>query len=350
MQPALMKNMFLLSVIVLCLNGCGTIINGTSQRVKIVTQPDGAVASLGDQHCTTPCELNISKKSTQLKIEKAGFLPSDVKIDKSMSGWIVMDIITLHGLWIDFLTSGWWNLKDVNTALVMDPVFAKQQELDNKDDLDNALKKDTVSELMAYLEAHPDSKMKPEILKRITDKILLSANNETELKRFLTKFPSGYEVLPADKKLYYCGPEGLRVCDILAMRTAMSDELIVSKIRISSGKYSDFSVDDMKSLKKMGITDPLIQAMLESTAKATALDIEKVKMKELADTLHEIKTSKKELAEAKNSQQKASAAATPSSGGCISLNVALAACGQVPGGYFGKLACESAAKATISCD
>ena len=52
----------------------------------------------------------------------------------------------------------------------------------------------------------------------------------------------------------------------------------------------------------------------------------------------------------KHDPQSAGAGASNILGSCLKLTAALNGCAYVPGGYFAKLACESAAKMSITCD
>ena len=218
-------------------------------------------------------------------------------------------------------------------------------------DFEKALTENNIVVIDSFLTKHPDSKRRDKALSSLVN-ALNRENNIEKYKLYLTKYPEIGIQLPAKLRLSLCGPEGLRVIDIVAMQKNMNEKLIVSKIRISKGRYYDFSVEDMSALKKMGLTDDIVQALIESTEKADTIDVEKKNKQELNNTLRELKNAQKELAESKKAQNQlpAGAGANKILGSCLKLTAALNGCAYVPGGYFAKLACESAAKMTITCD
>ena len=218
-------------------------------------------------------------------------------------------------------------------------------------EFDAAVSTGKLISLETFLTSYPGSNRRSEAI-AASLKILAIQNSSVKYKSFLNKFPDSYSLLPTKMRLSLCGPEGLRISDIVEMKKSMGEKLIATKIRMRSGKYLDFSSEDITDLKKMGLSEFLIQTLMESTEKAHVMDAENKKKQEIDDTISELKNVKRELAETKNAQKQVpeSAKTGNSNGTCLQLTSALAACAYTPGGYFAKLACESAAKMAIKCD
>ena len=80
--------------------GCATIINGTTQKIPVSTDPSGATcAVVGDtSKYTTPCQVELARKSDHvLKLEKEGYEPATVEIKHVLSGAVAGNIL-LGGL------------------------------------------------------------------------------------------------------------------------------------------------------------------------------------------------------------------------------------------------------------
>lgn len=66
--------------------------------------------------------------------------------------------------------------------------------------------------------------------------------------------------------LLFVGPKGLSVGEVLSYKEENIGELVLAaKIKGQKKPYKDFSFDEIKILKKMGVTDRLLAAMLEVT-------------------------------------------------------------------------------------
>ena len=64
--------------------GCSTIRHGKTQDLIVNTSPQGATATAGASSCETPCKLHLSRKSTEISIEKAGYDPIIVPLRKRL--------------------------------------------------------------------------------------------------------------------------------------------------------------------------------------------------------------------------------------------------------------------------
>lgn len=80
--------------------GCATIINGTTQKIPVSSEPSGAnCVVVGDTtKYTTPCQVELARKSDHvLKLEKEGYDPATVEIKHVLSGAVAGNIL-LGGL------------------------------------------------------------------------------------------------------------------------------------------------------------------------------------------------------------------------------------------------------------
>jgi hypothetical protein len=75
--------------------GCASVFHGTRQTVEVFTDPPGAIATAGDQHVTTPGVLNLPRKikSTQIRIEKEGFVAKTVVLERRTSGLVWLNFV-----------------------------------------------------------------------------------------------------------------------------------------------------------------------------------------------------------------------------------------------------------------
>lgn len=75
--------------------GCASVFHGTRQRVEIFTDPPGATATAGDQQVTTPGVLKLPRKvkNTEVRIEKEGFAPKTVLLERRTSGLVWLNMI-----------------------------------------------------------------------------------------------------------------------------------------------------------------------------------------------------------------------------------------------------------------
>lgn len=79
----------------LAAGGCASVLHGTRQKVEVFTDPPGATATAGDQQVTTPGVLKLPRKvkSTQIRIEKEGFAPKTVVLERRTSGLVWLNFI-----------------------------------------------------------------------------------------------------------------------------------------------------------------------------------------------------------------------------------------------------------------
>jgi hypothetical protein len=78
----------LLVVVACALGGCATVTRGTTEQVQIVSSPPGAaVAASTGNSCTTPCTMEVSRKSEfTLTVTKDGYEPATISVTTRLSG------------------------------------------------------------------------------------------------------------------------------------------------------------------------------------------------------------------------------------------------------------------------
>lgn len=81
---------FLLAGTALFLTGCATLLHDNHQSVRIFSEPGEAKATVdGLFHMTTAGTVNLSRLTDHIAvIEKDGYEPATVKIERHMSGWV----------------------------------------------------------------------------------------------------------------------------------------------------------------------------------------------------------------------------------------------------------------------
>lgn len=107
-------------IILVMIQGCGTIIHGSSQDVIISTNPPGATARIGSQECIAPCMLNVSRKADKVYLRK-GKQEKVYEIEKSFNfGSVILGNIffyLLPGLVVDVVSGGAYTIKPINVSL-----------------------------------------------------------------------------------------------------------------------------------------------------------------------------------------------------------------------------------------
>ncbi|WP_347219473.1 PEGA domain-containing protein [Chryseobacterium sp.] len=94
-----MKNnlsIVLLLGIALSTTSCATIFTGTRDKITFNSSPEGAkVMHKGEEKCVTPCTAPISRSLSKqiVTIEKEGFQPQEIKLDKNFNAVTLLNIL-----------------------------------------------------------------------------------------------------------------------------------------------------------------------------------------------------------------------------------------------------------------
>ena len=105
--------------------GCASIIHGSQQDVRVVSNPAGAVVrvNLNNMATTTPGVLTLDRKEIgyALTFEKQGYKPVEVSLRRTLDGWVFGNIIFggIIGIVIDFSSGSAYKLtpSEVEVAL-----------------------------------------------------------------------------------------------------------------------------------------------------------------------------------------------------------------------------------------
>jgi hypothetical protein len=80
---------FLLSV-----TGCATIITGRTQKIPVMTNPSGAVVTIGGQKQLSPATFILDKQQEYVvRIEKEGYEPMEIPLRKTLNGWVFGNVV-----------------------------------------------------------------------------------------------------------------------------------------------------------------------------------------------------------------------------------------------------------------
>ena len=117
------KTVYLLLLLILLLEGCGTIVHGSKQDISVNATPPEATVKVDGKRIKTPATINLSRKNEHVvAIEMEGYENEQVKIERSLNvgATIFGNILWLiPGFVVDVITGGAWTLDPdiVNVAL-----------------------------------------------------------------------------------------------------------------------------------------------------------------------------------------------------------------------------------------
>jgi hypothetical protein len=111
------------------LAGCATIVYGTTEKVQIDSNPDGADVVIDDsQHLTTPAQIKLARGSAhKLVFHKAGYQDDTENLTSSTSGWILGNLIGggVVGMAIDASDGAGRKLSSDNVNVTLMPARAQ---------------------------------------------------------------------------------------------------------------------------------------------------------------------------------------------------------------------------------
>ena len=108
-----------LTLTILFLNtGCATITTGSSQSIAVSSTPSDAIATIDGLQIRTPGQVTLKKGSVYaVKVEKEGYEPNQVQLERSFNGAFVLNILwgplivpLVLGTLIDLITGAVWNI------------------------------------------------------------------------------------------------------------------------------------------------------------------------------------------------------------------------------------------------
>jgi hypothetical protein len=131
----------------LTLSGCGAILTGTRQQVKVGSEPAGATVRVdpaGEKaEFTTPATIALDKKSNYvLRFSAPGYADQQVGVEKHLRGGILVADILLTGLIgvvVDAATGGWNGLRPKDATITLKKTSAS---LDGPESIDVSMTHD----------------------------------------------------------------------------------------------------------------------------------------------------------------------------------------------------------------
>ena len=101
----------------LALSSCATIVKGTSESLRVVSDPDSATVTIETmdgitkETKTAPCIFPIStSKDYSIRVQMNGYQTRDIQLIKHLSGWIAGNIVIwwIVGFAVDFIDGAAW--------------------------------------------------------------------------------------------------------------------------------------------------------------------------------------------------------------------------------------------------
>jgi hypothetical protein len=96
------------------LSGCASIVHGTKEKFTINSKPNHASLKVdGAKVGATPTQVDLTrKKDHTIKLQLAGYEPKTVYLQRTLSGWIVGNVVFggLIGIAIDAIDGAMYNL------------------------------------------------------------------------------------------------------------------------------------------------------------------------------------------------------------------------------------------------
>lgn len=205
-----------------------------------------------------------------------------------------------------------------------------------------------------FLEKHP----RDEHARELVEKVLVSAamadaDTQCQLdERLMKVYPSASDEIPLERRLVLVGPPGLRVRDLQKLRAAgVGPTIVLARIRASTEPYKNFDADELGALKKMGVSDEIVTAMIEVTAK---LADRRKEDEERAALRAELDSLRKLIEEKKASGEKTSGVVVQTKDGpmdtlasCAKRLGAMKLCEQIP--FPGSTLCKGTAESSFPC-
>ncbi|MBT3583671.1 MAG: hypothetical protein HN509_02085 [Halobacteriovoraceae bacterium] len=210
-------------------------------------------------------------------------------------------------------------------------------------------KTDTLKSYSEYMTLFPEAHNRYSVYSRMSKRI----KKKGTYSRFFKKHPGIIKHYPAGIRMGFelmaIGPSGMKIGDVLSYsKEGLGTDSLSAKIKATNAPYRDFSIPEIKYLKKRGINGRLIAAMIEANT-------EHVKQLKEANKNQKMMSQIQELIKKSQVQAVSNAAAAGASGGnknmaveCIKLKAALKACSQT-GGLIA-MVCKSTARSSFSCN
>ena len=105
-------------------SGCATIVHGTTTRVMLDSEPQGATAVVGNQTVTTPGSVVLRNSDAgQVVFKKEGYKETGYYFSKVMSGWVWGNVALggIIGLAVDMMSGGAYKVEPKEVHVTLEP-------------------------------------------------------------------------------------------------------------------------------------------------------------------------------------------------------------------------------------
>lgn len=130
--------------LLIALNGCATIIHGTTQDVGITTDPSGADLLVdGQQHYKSPAVITMKRKDDHtVEISQEGYKKETVEIKGALSWAVAGDFLAggVIGYGIDAATGAQRRLEPESVNVRLQPLSPQEVREEGKDSRENKLR------------------------------------------------------------------------------------------------------------------------------------------------------------------------------------------------------------------
>ena len=172
------------------------------------------------------------------------------------------------------------NLIETAGRAMEDMIAQHQAEIDaernrklhemERNDFIAVIETNTINGYYEFLGKYPKGSEREDAFKRLSLLINKNRNRLTLYREFINLYPDGIEYIPQEHRLLYVGPKELPVYAILELlNEGMTEVDVAKRVRNVKEKYRKFNVEEARELATLGISDNILEAMLEATYKAT---------------------------------------------------------------------------------
>lgn len=164
--------------------------------------------------------------------------------------------------------------RSVNDLMNRHKLSLGQHIAGSRGEYEQAVSAATVDAYRAYLKQNPASFYRQETLRRLA--ALAPAQNPLRFHIDNMALASDYlSFIPADQAIWFVGPEGLRVHEVLTESRRQDEAILAARIRTGGAPYKVFSADEIERLQRSGVKPGLVAAMMEvSAGKAVAQPVQ----------------------------------------------------------------------------
>ena len=157
-----------------------------------------------------------------------------------------------------------------------------------REDFEKVTEMDTIIGYHEFLGKYPAGKKRKESLERLSMLIEKKPDNLILYRDFIARYPDGLFAIPEEHRLLYIGPRELPVYAILQLLgKGMDEDQVAAKISSLIGRYKEFTVEEAGELSGMGISDTILDAMLEATFKVKKREEEARRLRQTSRLMEE---------------------------------------------------------------